>query len=368
MMGSTKKPGATGLLSGLVVAGCVVILVAGAKVAEDFLVPITLALLIGVIVAPLTNALERAGLPRAAGALCIVALTAVLLAGIGAALEPVIRDLMERAPIIWLQLRDAFTWVADFLRGIDEVGREVQEQVLSDSTESEAGPTVVPVPSSTDALLFVPKFMGQLLLFVGALFFFVLERESIYVGISRLFGAEQQAVRTRFAGAERAVSRYFLTILAINCVFGFLVAGVMSLIGMPSPEIWGLMAALMNFIPYLGPALLIVALAVAGQVVFDGGIALLPPLAFLGLNFIEGYFTTPFLVGRRLSMSPLLIFLSLSFWLWLWGPAGGIIALPLTVWLLAVTGMLREPISLQDGSASAKTSVPAPSEPSQYTD
>lgn len=363
-----KKFGATGLQSGLIVAVCVIILIAAAKVAEDFLVPIVLALMMGVVVAPLTNALERVGLPRAAGALCVVALTAILFAAIGASLEPVIRDLMERAPLIWLQIRDAFTWVADFLRGIDEVGREVQQQVLSESTETEAGPTVVPVPSSTDALLFVPKLMGQLLLFVGTLFFFVLERESIYVGLSRLYGAEQQTVRARFAGAERAVSRYFLTIVAINCIFGLVVTGMMSLIGLPSPEIWGLMAALLNFIPYLGPALLIVALAVAGQVVFDGGAALLPPLLFLGLNFFEGYLTTPFLVGRRLAMSPLLIFVSFSFWLWLWGPAGGIVALPLTVWLLAMSGMLRERASLKDGPVAASASIPAPGEPAKQVD
>lgn len=93
----------------------------------------------------------------------------------------------------------------------------------------------------------------------------------------------------------------------------------MMVLGMPSPGGWGLVAAVLNFIVHLGPSLVAVALAVAGQVVFDGGAALLPQLVSVSLNLIEGYFTAPFLVGRQVSRNPLVVFLSLSFWLWLWG-------------------------------------------------
>jgi predicted PurR-regulated permease PerM len=99
----------------------------------------------------------------------------------------------------------------------------------------------------------------------------------------------------------------------------------------------------MNFILYLGPACVAVALLVAGIVVFDGPTVLLPPALFVGLNLLEGQFVTPMLVGRHMSVNPLLVFLSLVFWLWLWGPLGGFIAIPLLIWSLAIAGQLGHP-------------------------
>ena len=137
--------------------------------------------------------------------------------------------------------------------------------------------------------------------------------------------------------AERRVSLYFLTILVINAIFGIVVAGAMAVVGMPWPLTWGIVAFLLNFILYLGPVVVAGCLVVAGSLNFAGLEAFLPAAVYVGLNAVEGQFVTPSLVGRSLHVNPLLVFLSLVLWLWLWGPLGGFVAIPLLVWLIAVT-------------------------------
>ena len=137
--------------------------------------------------------------------------------------------------------------------------------------------------------------------------------------------------------AERKVAKYFLTITTINGVFGIIVGTVMSLLGVPSPVFWGLLAFLLNFIVYLGPIMLAGTLLITGIVVFDGAYSVLPAAVYMSMNAIEGQFVTPALVGKQMAVSPLLVFLSLTFWLWLWGPIGGIIAIPLMIWTITIT-------------------------------
>ena len=133
------------------------------------------------------------------------------------------------------------------------------------------------------------------------------------------------------------MSRYFLTILLINAAFGVIVAGAMAIVGMPWPMTWGIVAFLLNFILYLGPIFMAGCLVVAGSMTFTGPEAFLPATVYVALNATEGQFVTPSLVGRSLHVNPLLVFLSLVLWLWLWGPLGGFVAIPLLIWLIAVT-------------------------------
>ena len=105
----------------------------------------------------------------------------------------------------------------------------------------------------------------------------------------------------------------------------------MALIGLPGAFVWGVVAALANFILYMGPMMVTAGLLIAGLVTFNGLMVLLPPAIFLGLNMLEAQFVTPTFLGKRIAVNPLLIFISLVVWLWLWGPIGGIIAIPVLV-------------------------------------
>ena len=103
-------------------------------------------------------------------------------------------------------------------------------------------------------------------------------------------------------------------------------SGVMQIVGMPAPPFWGIYAFLMNFILYLGPITVGLTLLVTGLVIFDGAYAVLPAALYFGMNAMEGQFVTPSLVGQQMRVNPLIVFLSLVFWLFLWGPIGAIIA------------------------------------------
>jgi len=314
---------------------------AALRMTGDIFAPLALGLVLGVVLSPISTGLSRIGTPKMLSALAVLIFALIVLTGILLFIAPVISRLLVQAPQIWREIIDSVRAFQSVIQGISDASEEVAKAIGSDGSSEATDQTRV--PSLTDALLAAPAFAAQLLIFVGTLFFFVLSREEIYEWITdRLTGAHD-IMEMRLEEADRLVSRYFLTIAIINIFFGGAVAAVMALIGMPSPLMWGVVATLMNFILYLGPAVVAFTLFVAGVVVFDGATTLLPMAAFIGLNITEGQFVTPMLVGRHMSVNPLLVFLSLVFWLWLWGPAGGFIAIPLLIWGLAITGQLRHP-------------------------
>jgi predicted PurR-regulated permease PerM len=129
---------------------------------------------------------------------------------------------------------------------------------------------------------------------------------------------------------EASISTYLVTITLVNLMLGLAVAGVMYLLGMPNPLLWGALAALVEFIPYLGATALVAVLSLAGLVTFDQiGQALLVPAAYLAVNILQSQFISPLILGRRLTLNPVAIFVGLVFWWWIWGVPGAFIAVPL---------------------------------------
>jgi predicted PurR-regulated permease PerM len=130
---------------------------------------------------------------------------------------------------------------------------------------------------------------------------------------------------------ERTISTYLFTITLINAAVGLLVALAMALVGMPNPTLWGAVAGLLNFIPYFGPFLMTMVLVLAGLLSFEDSTTrgLLPAVVYLGLHAIETNVITPEILGRRLTLSPVAIFVSIMFWTWLWGVPGALLSVPL---------------------------------------
>jgi predicted PurR-regulated permease PerM len=129
---------------------------------------------------------------------------------------------------------------------------------------------------------------------------------------------------------ETEISTYLVTITLINVALGLAVWGALALIGVPTPLLWGVLATFANYIPLLGPLTMISVLTMVGLLTFpDLPHALMPPGAFLGLHFLESYLLTPMILGRRLTLNPVVIFLGLIFWGWLWGIAGALLAVPI---------------------------------------
>ncbi|WP_425093461.1 AI-2E family transporter [Tropicimonas sp. S265A] len=304
--------------------------------AQGLFAPVIAALVVGVVAGPAVDALVRFGIPEMAAA---IATMIALLCGFGLlflAIEPSLSLAVARAPLIWIELESLLRLARDAVAGVQEL-QETVADALSDDTPSEdnGSETPVEIPSLMDALSYGPMLLASTLVFVGTLFFFLGGRGHLYAQIERTTGWLSQR---RLCRAERAVSKYFVTITMINAGLGVLVATVMMVIGLPQPVLWGLGAFLLNYILYLGPALFAAALLLAGLVTFNGAMVFVPMGAFLLINMIEANFATPSLVGRNMSLNPLTVFLSLVFWLWLWGPIGGLVAIPLLVWGMQIAG------------------------------
>jgi predicted PurR-regulated permease PerM len=315
-----------------VIATAVVLTLLG--LAGEFLAPVISALVAGIVLSPLARLGGRLGLRPAISALASLLLAILLLMLLVTILAPYVRQAMNSAPTIWFELRSAIQTFRDMLLGLEEIAEDVAEAVDPSGNGKSNKDSSVSIPRATDALLYAPQVAAQVLAFVGTLYFFLMTRLDIYDWLGRVV----KGVRFEdFMAAERRVARYFLTITAINAGLGILVALVMQAYGMPAPFFWGLMAFLLNFILYLGPIAFAGLLLLAGIVTFDGPISVAPAVTYLVMNMTEGQFVTPALVGQRMEVNPLLVFLSLLFWIWLWGPLGGIIAIPMLIWVIAIT-------------------------------
>ncbi|MBZ4022286.1 hypothetical protein CKO11_07425 [Rhodobacter sp. TJ_12] len=324
----------------LIVLG-IIATVAALSAVRDLAAPMALALVLGVVLSPVSRLWERLRLSAAVGAALSVILTLSFLGTLGLLVQPLASDLVDQAPKVWADSQAMLAAFHDLINGVVEATREVSNAV--EGTEAQPGaapvaPDVVAMPTVGGALMIAPAIAAQVLTFVGTLFFFLLSRNDIYDWAARRLaspaGRGELALRLRHA--EQMVSRYFLTITLINFGLGLATAGALHLLGLPGALSWGIVAFLLNYVVYLGPAVTAVALLLAGIAAFDGAAALFPMLAYAGLITLEGQFVTPALVGRRMALNPLVVFVALLFGLWLWGAIGGIVAIPLILWGVVV--------------------------------
>ncbi|QFT62764.1 AI-2E family transporter [Roseivivax sp. THAF30] len=309
------------------------LLVAGALyVAQDVAAPIALAIVFGIIVAPIMEFLCRIGLPPGLGGALILLLTVALLSTAAVGLEPVFWRFVDAIPSIRMEMQEIVWQFRDTLNSLGNVNEEMKE-AFGGAGEDGGDGEAAAVPSMTDAIFAAPAFLAQFLIFAGTFYFFLVHRLSVYSFLAaRLSRAgEGQALRERFRVAEFLVSRYFIAITIVNFTLGFATTAVMTALGMPLPYVWGFAVAILNYVLYLGPALMAFLFLIGGLVNFEGLMSAAPAAAFLTLNMIEAQFVTPAMVGRHVRLNPLLVFVSLVFGLWFWGPIGGVVAIPCLV-------------------------------------
>lgn len=336
----------------LVWAMAVIVAIAALKLGETFAGPVVVALVCGVILSPMANGLQNIGLRPAASSLLTVLIGVACAAMVAFFIEPYIARAIEMAPRIWFEFRSTIESIRRMLLGIDEIVEQVATTVDPGGKGETTNKTPIDVPSSADALIVAPRLLGQVMTFIGVLYFFLMTRHEVFSWLGRIAGGLDAR---DFEFAEKQVARYFLTIAAINAVFGVIVGVAMQLLGMPAPIMWGVVAFLANFIIYLGPMAVTGALFIVGVVTFDGAMSFVPAAVFLSANALEGQFITPHLVGRQMSVNPLSVFVSIVFWMWLWGPLGGFIAIPILVWSLALTERFQvQPPDDRVGAAPAR--------------
>ncbi|MEP3331098.1 AI-2E family transporter [Sedimentitalea sp.] len=318
---------------------------AALKVGQDFFAPLVFALVTGVILGPFTDFLQRLGLPVALAAVSVLVLGILAVAVLAVLAEPVIWRIVDELPKLKWEIRSLIDEFREIISGLNQVNQEVEE-VLGTGTGASAGDgeaATTSMPTVTDALFLAPVLVTHLLIFVGTLFFFLLTRKNIYDWFSHQLGGDDfSSVADRITNSEQMVSRYVLTISIINVGLGATLALLLWIVGLPAPIVWGVAAALFNFVLYLGPMFIAIGLLLAGLVAFNGVMVVVPPAIFLGLNIVESQVVTPSFVGKHTSINPLLVFVSLLFWLWFWGPVGGIIAIPVLLIIVTMLNLFKD--------------------------
>ncbi len=314
------------------IVGSVFALHAGAFI----LMPVALAVTVGLMLGPVANRLERSGSPSWLSSAAVVLLFIAVVCALAIALMAPLSFWAGELPRIWNRLQ---VHLAE-LRGPINALRNLQDEMGSLMGGSGTAVRVEQEGAGVeDVAILAPAIVAQILLFVASLYFFVATRNDIRATLLRIFVNRRLRWRVAhiFRDVESLVSRYLLSIAAINAGLGLAVALVMWLIGVPSPLLWGALAGLLNFVIYIGPAVMAVILFAVGLSVGDTiGQSLVPPLAYLGLNLIEAQFVTPMVVGRTMTLNPFLVLLALAFWIWLWGPIGGFIAIPALLIFFAI--------------------------------
>jgi predicted PurR-regulated permease PerM len=301
--------------------------------AKDFLVPIVLAFLLAMVFGPIRRFFDRRGIPSALTSLAIVVL---LLAGfliLLSALAIPVSGWMERAPQIQRDVQSKLTEISGSFSGVLDAARRLTELTRSHSADVQQV-EVRDTSLLANAALFAPAAMTQLLFTLILLLFLLASGDMFYeklVNVLPTFGDKKRAMRIAH-DIERKLSRYLLTITIINAALGVGVAILLWLVGMPSPIVFGVLAFLLNYVPYLGAfAGIVVAMSVA-LVSFDGpGWSIVVGALYLGLTSIEGQLITPYFVGRSLQLNTVVVFVAVSFWAWLWSAVGMLVAVPLLV-------------------------------------
>jgi predicted PurR-regulated permease PerM len=332
-----------------VIAACATILVVLAVLyslhaARAFLVPVVLALLLAIVLNLPARSLRRLGLPSwLAAMLTVLVFLGTVFAGAWFLSAPA-EDWLERGPRLVHDLKAKLLPLTRSLDGAGEMTADIDRMTGGDASET----TVRVAEASLLQRTFsqVQSVLAGGAIVVVLLFFLLAGGQRTVAAIAMALPARQRVVYDGIVRqVEVDIALYLQTVTLINIGLGVVTGAALWAAGMPSPALWGALVAVLNFMPYLGAAMSLAVIALVSAVTFSTlSDIVLPPLLFLGLTSLEGHFLTPSIVGKRLTLNPLVVFLSVVAWGSLWGVAGALLAVPIMATVKIVldnTGRLR---------------------------
>ncbi|KIN64171.1 Membrane transporter [Sulfitobacter noctilucicola] len=307
-------------------------LFATAYFARDLILPVLLGFLMALTLSPLSRALFRIGVPHTAAAILLVSGTGLVILLIAAGSAGTIAVWSDELPRMGSEIRGKLSTMSE---AVEEV-RSATDEVEKLSVDPEAAPeVVVKQPGLLDSAFDTMTRIGATLAVTFILALFLLSSGDLFyrklVQAFPTLEGKKRALQTVYS-IEKQVSRYLLTITIINIALGVCLWLYLTALGMPNAYVWGVAAALLNFLPYLGGFIGTLLVGAFSIVTFDTlGYALLAPIGYQVLTTLEGQFITPWLIGRRLAMNTVAVFLTVVFWGWLWGIPGALVAVPFLV-------------------------------------
>ncbi|MGB6909015.1 MAG: AI-2E family transporter [Methyloceanibacter sp.] len=303
-----------------------------AFVTREILVPVVLAWVVGAILKPIVDRAEHGGIPRVIAVVTAAIVALLIVLCIIGLLSTPFTYWIGRTTELAALIKEKLHLLSHPLAIFDAISHALSE--ISGGSAPASAPSV-DTPSIVRAIIStLTPVVTEFVLFFFAMIFWMLYANEIKSGIVYLFSGKRarQLARNILDDAEGNVSRYFGTLAIVNLGLGTVAAGLAWAVDLPHPFLWGVLAATLNFIPYLGPALMVATLFAIGLTSFSTlGHALIAPLTWIGVTTLEGQFITPTIIGHRLTLNPFLVFLSIAFWAWMWGPLGAFLAVPLLI-------------------------------------
>jgi predicted PurR-regulated permease PerM len=305
--------------------------------AQDFILPVLLGLLIAITFRPAIRILARHRVPEWFAATGFIGLVGAGFLGLVYILAAPVATFIQNAPLyaqtFSVKLQELQGTLRTMLRLAEKLqaaaqpvaASKVQEVVIRDGPPLAYLGQITGYSMSVLATIVLTLVIAAFLMASGDLFYAKLVR------VLPTLRDKKTALRILY-DVEREVSDYLLIVTAINAGLGIMVGIAFYVIGMPSPLLWGTLVFVLNFVPYIGAITGIGVAAFMAVVTFDSfAYAVLAPLSYAVLNGIENQFVSPLLLGRRLSLNSVAILLALTFWTWIWGIAGTLVAVPLLV-------------------------------------
>ncbi len=305
---------------------CLILTTVALSMARPIAVPLTAGIIFGLVLGPLVDRLSRIGLPQSASAALVVFVGVILMAIVVGIFAVPFAIWSDQLPGILSALRNRFSDLLALAQRFEGVTKDLSAAPAGPTVQVETGNPWLSLAITSSAAA------GGMLIFVATIYFYLATRRHLKARALRLcFGSAARRTAGQFLqDIENKLAAYFAVVTLINLGMGLITTVLAWQAGLPFPLFWGLLAFILNYIAFVGPVIMTVLLL--GAVLIDSGngwFAAWPAGAYFVLHLIEGNVVTPLMVGRRLTLSPFLVFVSFVFWLWLWGPVGAILSVPL---------------------------------------
>lgn len=323
----------------LTTVACVTVIVLGVTAfsyyARAVVLPVVIAWVLATALNPPMRRLRAWRLPAPVAALVVmVGLLVPVMLGVGRFSAPV-AEWFEHAPENVARLKERLRLVLRPAQRLSEAAASVGNVTRPESGRAPAAKVEVADHRLTTTVF---SWTAGALVSIGetlALTFLLLASGDTFiqklVKVMSTFHDKRRAVDLA-REVQHSVSTYLFTVCVVNLILGTVLAALLALVGMPQPVMWGVLAALLNCIPYFGAVLGVALVGIAGLSAFETpGQGLLPAALYLGLHLVEANIVTPMVVGRRFTLNPVVVFTALIFFVWLWGAAGALVAMPVLV-------------------------------------
>ena len=299
------------------------------SLAQQLIIPLTLALLLSLLLSPAVTLLQRAHLPRALSSMLVLVSVITALAGGVTLLAQPAADWVAKAPATIQSIQQRFQSLREPFRRV-----EVTTKTLENLTQSTEKATVVSTPMNllSRVATGTPRVLAAVMAVLLLVYFFLSSGNGFLRRMVEVVPGmtEKKLVVSIARDVQAEMSRYLVMVSIINLGVGAVTAASMALLSVPDPILWGVVAGVLNFVPYVGPTMTSIGLTVVGFTTFNTlGHALAVPGAFVAIAFVEGQLIIPTTIGHRLALDPTAVFVWLLVWGWLWGIPGVLLAGPM---------------------------------------